>query len=171
MTKGWLIGGAVFLAVLLIASVVVAVLEREELLAEGTPEATVQSFLRAVQDEEFRLAHSFLSDDLKEDCAFDQFFSRTVSPRGPMGDDRITLERTKTEGDIAFVTVRVTQFHGRGLFETSESSHEQRLILREEDGQWRFTEYPWPFSQCGPYNPERRPPEPVREPEPASSRK
>ena len=96
--------------------------------------------------------------------------------RDRLRDDRVTLESTATVKETVFVTVRVTQFRGSGLFGASESSFEQRFALRQEDRQWRFTEYPWPFFRCGPFEPSEpepsrpRPPEPTptASPEPAS---
>ena len=159
MSRGWLLGGAVLLGALLIASVAVALMKREESLPEGTPGATVQSFLLAVEAEEYTLAHGLLAEDLKAECALDQFFGTARPPESRLKNDRVTLERTKTVDDTAFVTVRITRFHGSGPFGASESSFEERFTLRREAGQWRFSEYPWPFFSCGPYKPEqpRRP--------------
>ena len=172
MPKAWLIGGGVFLAALLIASVVVALLEREEPLTGGTPEAAVQRYLEAVEDEKLELAFSFLSADLMEHCTVEEFFRPSGAPLGRMRDDRVTLENVKTVNQTVFVTVRVTTFHGTGPFGSSESLHVQRFSLRQEEGEWRFTEYPWPFFRCGPFKPERErtiiphPPEPVVTPVP-----
>jgi len=154
MTRGWLIGGAAFLLLLLVVAVVVALVEKEKSFDDGTPEATVQRFLSAVEDEEFQLAYGFLSQELSEDCTFDQFFSRTGGPgAGLLRYERISLKQTKIQGERAFVTVRITNFRGSGPFGTSESSHEQTFILSRQDDGWRFSLYPWPFFQCGPYKP------------------
>ena len=174
MSKAWLIGGGVFLGVLFVASVIVALLESEEPLPEGTPEAAVQSFLTATEDENLELAYSFLSKGLQEDCAVEKFVGGDVRAVDRLRDDRVTLESTATVKDTVFVTVRVTRFHGSGPFGASESSFEQRFALRQEgDGQWRFTEYPWPFFRCGPFSierpgsvPPRLDPTPIREPRP-----
>ena len=174
MTKGWLIGGGVFLGALLIASVIVAMLDRDEPLPEGSPEAAVQSFLKAIEDENFEVAHSSLSDSLREDCPIEKFAGGNIRGDSKLRDNRITLERTKTVQDTVFVTVRVTQFHGSGPFGASESSFEHRFALRQEEGRWRFTEFPWPFFRCGPFEPVRvKPaapptPEPTPIPEPTS---
>ncbi len=152
MTRGWLIGGAAFLVLLLVVAVVVAIVEGEKTFDDGAPEATVQGFLSAVEDEEDLLAHGFLSQELREECPFDRFFSRSgVLGARMLRYDRISLEQTKIGGDQAFVTVRVTTFQGSGPFRTSESSHEQTFALLHQDDAWVFSEYPWPFFQCGPY--------------------
>ena len=58
MAKGWLIGGGIFLALLLAASIIVALVQQEEELPEGTPEAAVQSYLRAIEAEDYQLARA-----------------------------------------------------------------------------------------------------------------
>jgi len=174
MSKAWLIGGGVFLGVLLVASVIVALLESEETLPEGTPEAAVQSFLTATEDENLELAYSFLSTDLQEDCAVEKFAAGDVRVTSGLRDARVTLEKRATVKDTVFVTVRVTHFRGSGPFDSQESAFEQRFALRRDGGgQWRFTEYPWPFSRCGPFSIERPGPvpprpdsTPIREPRP-----
>ena len=71
------------------------------------------------------------------------------------------------------MTVRVTSFQSREPFGPSESFFEQRFTLGQEEGEWRFTGYPWPFFRCGAFEPVpvepplRRPPEPIPTPAPA----
>ena len=156
MTRGWLIGGALFVGALLIASIVVALLEKEEPLPQGTPEAAVQAFLRALGDEDLETAYNLLSGKLKQDCTLSEFFGMSRYEEGRLKEDRIVLEGTRMVDDTAFVTVRVTRVHSPGLFGPSEASFEPRFVLRQEDGEWRFSEYPWPFFHCG-----GKPPVPV----------
>ena len=56
MAKVWTIVAAVALVLLLVASVIVAALEREEPFEAGTPEAAVQDFLRAVEEDKLSLS-------------------------------------------------------------------------------------------------------------------
>ena len=171
MSRNWLIGGGLFLAVLLVASVVVALLEDEESFAEGTVEEAVQVYLRAVEDDDFETAYGFLSSELKDECSIDEFAGGNIPSRSDLSDERVTLEKTTTVEETVFVTVRVTRLQGRGPFGTSESSFEQRFSLRQQEGNWRFTEYPWPFFRCGPFKPEPapRPPPPAATPAPANA--
>ncbi len=176
MGKAWLVGWSAILAVLLIAAIVVALLEREEPLDEGTPEAAVQSFLKAVQNDAPTSAYDFLSAELRRDCSIEQFFGRDAYPKDPLKGARITLEKTTTVSSTTFVTVGIVQFYSSGPFGTSESSFRHRFTLRQEDGNWKFTEYPWPFYGCGPFRSELEPRqkpafEPIREPviEPAAT--
>ena len=169
MGKAWLVGGSVILAALLTAAIVVALLEREEPLDEGTPEAAVQSFLKAMQNDGPASAYDFFSAELRRDCSIEQFFGRGASPKDLLKNARITLEETATVDSATFVTVRIAQFYGNGPFGTSESSFRHRFTLRQEEGKWKFTEYPWPFYDCGPFRPELEPRqkpalEPIQEP-------
>ena len=163
MANRWLMGGAAFLGALLVASIAVALLVRGEPPPEGTPEATVRHFLTALEDEDYELAHGFLSEELKEECTVERFAGGSISMRDRLEDERVTLEGTSTVKDTVFVTARVTRFRGGGPFGASESSYEQRFTLRQEQGEWRFTQYPWPLYRCNPYEP---PPPPRATPTP-----
>ena len=151
MTKAWLIGGAAFLVLLAAAALLSALTAREATLEEGTPEATVQRLLRALDEENHRGAYDLLSEDLKGDCTFQDFVSgREASMRRPR-NDRISLVRTRVEGGDAYVTVRVTSVDRGGLLGGYESSYEQGFNLAMEGGEWLFSNYPWPLGECGPW--------------------
>lgn len=171
MAKGWLIGGGIFLGVLLIASIALALTQREETpFPVGTPEAAVQDFLKASETEDFQVAYDLLSERLKSQCELQDFVGQRFPGDRTFENSRVTLERTSAVNDTTFVTVRITQIYNNGPFGSSESSHEHRYALVQEDGQWRFSDYPWPFFNCGRFNPEpARPvvptPAPTSEPE------
>lgn len=160
MPNRWLIGGATFLAVLLIASIVVVLLEQEQPLDPGTPEAAVQNFLKAAESEDIQVAYEYLSFSLRENCKLETFGGRNF-PKDRLENDRIVLEETTMADDTAFVSIRVTQFRGTGPFGTSEYTSTQRFSLKQEDGKWKFAEYPWPYYNCGPV---RFPPPPIPAP-------
>ena len=151
MSKLWLAGGAALLAALLIASIVVALTEREEPLPKGSPERVVQRFLQAIEAEDFVLAYGFVSDSLQQECAIEEFASTSMAFDRDLRDSRVTLKKTTTFDSSAVVVVDVTQFRSGGPFETSESSSEHRFQLRQDPGgQWRFTDLRWPFyGKCG----------------------
>ena len=85
MAKTWTIVAAAALALLLVASVVVAVLESEEPFEAGTAEAAVQDFLRAVADDEFETVYGFLSAELREECSVEQVFASPFRSRPRFG--------------------------------------------------------------------------------------
>ena len=149
MAKVWTIVAAVALVILLVASVVVAVLAREEPFEAGTPEAAVQDLLRAVEDDEFETAYGLLSAELRAECSAEQVFGQPFHIRNQFVENRITLEQTNEVGGATFVTVRVSSFQRDGPFGSSENSFLQRYALRQAGDQWQFVEFPWPLFRCG----------------------
>ncbi len=148
MTKWWLIGAAVFLAVLLIASIVLALTSKEAEFAPGTPEHAVQSLLRSVEADDIETAYAMLSQELQQKCELKNFADGGRYRSGDDRDIRATLRATKTIDDITFVNVEVTQFYGSGPFDSGESSYDRRFALKQEGGEWKFTDYPWPYDYC-----------------------
>ena len=148
MTKWWLIGAAVFLAVLLIASIVLALTSKEAEFAPGTPEHAVQSLLRSVEADDIETAYAMLSQELQQKCELKNFADGGRYRSGDDRDIRATLRATKTIDEITFVNVEVTQFYGSGPFDSGESSYDRRFALQQEGGEWKFTDYPWPYDYC-----------------------
>ena len=148
MTKWWLIGAAVFLAVLLIASIVLALTSKEAEFTPGTPEHAVQSLLRSVEADDIETAYAMLSQELQQKCELKNFADGGRYRSGDDRDIRATLRATKTIDDITFVNVEVTQFYGSGPFDSGESSYDRRFALQQEGGEWKFTDYPWPYDYC-----------------------
>ena len=147
MPKIWLIGAGSLLAILLVASIIVALVQRVEPLPEGTPERAVQLYLAAVSDGDLEAAQGFLSADLKEQCLIEDLARRSYASK-ELEDSRITLERTETVGGKTIVTARVTRLRSNSPFGSSEYSYDQRYMLVEEDGSWRFSSDPWPYQGC-----------------------
>ena len=144
-----MIGGASALALLLSVSVVVALLESEETFAPDTPEGTVQTFMRAIQEDDFQAGYTLLSTQLKETCTVDQLFGAHFGFSHRFRDSRITHEDTTTVDTMTVVSVRIAEFRNDGPFVTSESGYAQNYTLRQEDGNWRFSTFPWPVFGCG----------------------
>jgi hypothetical protein len=158
----WLVGAGLVILVFIIASVVVAMLNRPqtvELLPEGTPQGAVHRFLLAIQAGETRQAYDYLSSDLQDRCSFEHF--RSVSQQHQTGyadrgrDIRVSLENVEDYNDGVAVRVRITEFNVSAPFNVNEWSYTQEYLLEEIDGQWRFVSEPWPVSWC---------PEPPRSP-------
>ena len=174
MGKGWLIGGGVFLGALLVASVIVALLNNEESFDEDTPEATVQRYLKGIESRDIQITFDLLSEDLKRDCTLEDFGGNFSPFRERLTNDRVSLERTTMLDGTAFVTVRISNFSRNGPFGISEpfgnsdSSYTQNYTLKQEDGTWKFSEfpsYPGHFFRCDtlPARPVVPPPPPPAE--------
>ena len=150
MAKWWLIGVAAFLAVLLIASIVLALTSKEAEFAPGTPEHAVQTLWRVAESEDIKTAYTMLSQELQQKCTLKNYMDGSGVPFSIRNsrNSRVTLRDTKLVGDITFVSVRVTRFYGSGPFDSGESSYDRRYALQQEEGEWKFTEYPWPYDYC-----------------------
>ena len=147
MTKWWLIGAAVFLAVLLVVSIVLALTSRETEFAPGTPERAVQDLLRAAEDKDIEAAYAMLSEELRGKCKLKDYADDGYRFNDDI-DIRATLRDTKVVDGITFVNVQVTRFRSSGPFDSGESSYNRRFSLQQEGGEWKFTEYPWPYDYC-----------------------
>ncbi|MBM4410592.1 MAG: hypothetical protein FJ037_04580 [Chloroflexi bacterium] len=113
---------------------------------EGSPERAVQDYLRAVGDREATTALSFISPELAARCSTTS--REPIASRGSSGL-RATLDRATTRGETAEVHVLITETYGSGPFGANESNQTAVFILARTDGQWRFTEPPWPL-HCPP---------------------
>ncbi len=153
MPKAWLVGGAIFVGLLLVSSVVLALLQREQSFEDGTPEKAVQDFLKAYADEDYARVYELWAEDLRKDCTRDDYIEKVVGSNGRLSDSRIRLTDTEYVGDDserAMVLARVSRISSDGPFSTSESDHRQRYTLALEAGVWKFTAVPWPSAGCPP---------------------
>lgn len=129
--------------VLVLVAVVAAVLSTsrsEARLPEGSPEATVQDYLRAVSDGDTGQA----SDRLDPEGRCTERDLREAYAGDPA---RVVLRDTRTEGEEA--DVRVDLVHGGGgPFGGDGYRDELTFDLRREAGTWVITGEPWPMFAC-----------------------
>ena len=149
---------AVVVLALIVLSVAVALLNRHgetTLLAEDTPVGTVQRYLLAIEEGDFKAAYQYLSSKLQEDCTYAHFRDST---RWFEADNmRVTLEGTETLDGQVEVKVRITRFYvdspfgGLGSVSplgSRESSYTARYTLGREGETWRLSEPPNPMGRC-----------------------
>ena len=145
--------GGAFVGVLVVAAVALTLLQREQSFEVGTPERAVQDFLKAYTDEQFGSVYDLWAEDLRQDCGRDEYVQHSVGSGGRLDDSRIRLTDTEYVGDDrerAVVLARETRVSSDGPFNTSEWYSQQRYELALEQGEWRFTEVPWPSAACPP---------------------
>jgi hypothetical protein len=106
----------------------------------GTPEGTVQAYLRAVTSGDYAEAATFL--DPAGDCDVED-----LDRAGGSDSARVYLVRTGVEGDTATVTVDVTRPSG-GPLDTAEYTETHLFRLTRSDGDWRLSGTPWPLYNC-----------------------
>jgi hypothetical protein len=133
------VAGLLLLAVL--AAVLSATRERPE-YAEGSPEATVQSYVVAAVAKDGEEAVRHLDPSTR--CTARHIEEAWVTPGA-----RVVLRQTSVDGDRATVRLDVVSDSG-GPLSTSEWTDEQTLQLRQVDGEWVVTGTPWPLYTCRP---------------------
>lgn len=128
--------------VLVLVAVLVIVFRPEPIEYDpATPEGVVQTYVRAVLDEDDEAAAALLVSDW--DCEVDPFprFSGNESVR-------ISLGSVEYKDDRAFVEVRITTSGGSAPFDRYEWTEEDRFILEQEPAGWRIDSAPWRFMIC-----------------------
>lgn len=108
--------------------------------AEGSPEATVQSYVVAAVAEDGEEAVRHL--DPADGCTAAHIEQGWVNPRG-----RVVLRDTDVRGDEATVKIDVVVPSG-GLLSSSEWASSETLHLRRADDGWLITGTPWPAYDC-----------------------
>lgn len=141
-----LVAGVVAGAVVLAVAIALAT-QRETSFPAGSPEEAVQLYLRAVADREAELALSFMSSDLVDRCG--ELPRDAIDYRGDR-TFRATLLRTTLRNEKAEVVVELRETYGTPPFDGGESVWQQTFVLVQEQGEWRFTETPWPLWCPGP---------------------
>lgn len=111
-------------------------------LPAGSPQATVQAYLRAVSDSDRVAARAQLADGLAQQCLLESMTFPTV--------DRAVLVTTTDRGDTATVVVNVTERWGSGLFDLNDATARQTFELVRTPAGWRIGTMPWPLYACSP---------------------
>jgi hypothetical protein len=147
LSTRWLAGVAAVVVVAVALSVVAIVAGGDEQeFAAGTPEATVQSYLRAVIDRDVSAAAGHLAADLVGRC--DEQRLRDAYRRPSDRDVRVTLIGTTEVGEVTEVRTRITEVRGNPPFGGDDFSHDEFFALQQEDGEWRIVDPPWPLYFC-----------------------
>ena len=143
----WLAAATVIVAMVIVFSVVMAVLNRDrepDLLPAGSPGRAVQDYLLTAQREGMRAASTLFSEETRERCDWDNLSSRAFyAPLGyfPADSFSIRLLSEEEDGDEATVKVEVTEVDTPGeipLLGGSVSEYETTYDLVREEGEWRL---------------------------------
>ncbi|HEX5038702.1 MAG TPA: hypothetical protein VFW95_01025 [Candidatus Limnocylindria bacterium] len=120
--------------------------------APDSPEAALQAYLAALEDEDVDVAYAAFSDDVRSRVNADAF-EREVGLRdagssdGP--DTRYLVTASNVDGDTALVTVTVEEFYGDGL-NGSTNRYDHEIHLVREEGAWHIDE-PLVWLESAPY--------------------
>ena len=153
MSNRWLIGAGAIIALLVAASILVALSRGQKDMASypaNSPEGTVQRFLQAVMAKKYSEAYVYLSDDLKKYCTAQNLADSTSYTRDQ--DMRVSLAGSQPIDSQVQVEVRISQVQMGQPFTPSEYSYTQRFTLTKQgegdSAVWQFAQPPWPMSYC-----------------------
>lgn len=134
--------GVVLAAAIAVAATVAALRGNEQEFEAGTPERTVQEYLRAIEDRDATAAFAFLAPSLLSRCDPPR---EMVTQRGSGTSIRATLDETKISGTTATVRVQVSETFRDSPFSGGDFKQSVVFELEQVDGAWRFSQMPWPL--------------------------
>ncbi|MBT5773431.1 MAG: hypothetical protein HOH95_03540 [Dehalococcoidia bacterium] len=142
----WLVGIAVAIAAIVVASVVVALTlgDTETVFDPGTPEATVQAYFRAIQDGDAEASAALFTAELQGRCSTEEL-RRSYQHQE---DFSVRIRDTTVRMGVTEIDVRIAISGGDSPFGNGYDM-DQLILLVQEDGEWRIMESPWP-SYCPP---------------------
>ena len=148
----FLIGIVAGILLLVVVSIVVVLTRapgNEEYRAEDTPEGVVHNYFLAIQRKEFAKAHGYLSDDLANKPSLEQFIQEAGNYGSSQEASLKIGDVTQTDG-VTQVAVTVTSYSGGGPFDSNRYSSDDVALLRQDAaGQWRITQFPYPYWAWG----------------------
>ena len=136
------------MGILLIASVAITVTRGETEFAPGSPEYTVQRYLKALDSGGHETAEGLWSPELREDCSFEAFALQGGRGFDRLSEARITLEDTRIVGETTVVTLGVVHTGGGGIFGPSEWESSYDFGVRNLEGEWLITGHNWLGDEC-----------------------
>ena len=134
-----LLGGASALLAAGVVVALVAVRQPETAYPAHSPQGTVATYLRLLQDGKVDTAYALVAMDMDRERFHEQFDTWSQTPH------RVTLLQAGTSGSDASVTVEIAAFSA-GPFGASDRTSRQTFTLVRQGGAWRITgpEYLYP---------------------------
>jgi hypothetical protein len=136
------VGVGVLALVFLGAAVVMLAEGRQPASFEpGTPQAMMEGYLAAWQDEDYQAAYDFFSDEIKADTSLEQYEQQVRGLGEPFGGSDTAVYIDKAEGDGPQVTLYLTveQSYGGGIGSESYRSQREVRMVHQADG-WKIDE-------------------------------
>ena len=116
-----------------------------------SPEAALQGYLAALEDDDVDAAYAAFSSDVQSRVSHDAFEREVDLRRSPdePPDTRYLVASTSLDGDTAQVTITVEEFYEDGLG-GSTNRYDREIHLIREDGAWHIDE-PLVWLESAPY--------------------
>lgn len=111
----------------------------------GSPEAAAQTYLQAMIDGDYAVAHELLSPSWQIRC-------RDYELRHEYGPemDRVVFDEVRELDERTLITLRITtlDYTAEPLPNLMRNEIETRLVLEQFDGEWRIVDADWPLDFC-----------------------
>jgi hypothetical protein len=120
---------------LLVAGIIVALVasrRTDTAYPANSPEGTVATYLRLLQNGQADQAYDLVAIDRDRQAFIRQYGDWSQRTH------RVTLVNSNTSGDRATVTVDLSTFSG-GAFGASDTTNRQTFTLEQRGGKWRIT--------------------------------
>ncbi|MBN2239296.1 MAG: hypothetical protein JW712_05945 [Dehalococcoidales bacterium] len=134
--------GAVILALVVVAVVLVQALPGAsdiELPPEDTPEGVVMRYFKAIGEEDFITAGSYLTEEALEQYPFIKVQISRTPPRDVFDIGwKASIVETKTVDSQVTVYVDVSIFRPGEPFDNPIDTYREQFILVEENGTWKI---------------------------------
>lgn len=144
-SRRWLIVSAAIIGVLLITTISLVLLTKENqvaLLPNDTPQGVVQRYLIAVQEQDYREAYGYLSFDPSQKITTYDDWLRMVGGISRMPNQatwKATLGKITQNGDSASVEVSIDTFRPEGPFTDPVRNQLINFQVVKIGGKWLIT--------------------------------
>ncbi len=148
----WLIGfGSVIGALVVLAIVLVLALPGEKQLPpENTPEGVVMRYFKALEEEDYREAYSYLSEESRAEnewvATFESWVGYNYYPEQRKSVWKVTVIEVDNYNLTASVDVEISSFEPNAAFSVPVYSYRQVYRLDNTESGWKIREpldIPW----------------------------
>lgn len=142
-----IMGAVVAMAALL--TIVLVAVRGPTTFDEGTPEATLQSFLNAALDDDEPAMLALLTEGSRQRC--EEELERWTYGRSWYNDNvRAGLDEIEIDGEAAEATVVLRRSDSNDPFDSSTWSSDESFKLERSEGDWLIARASWPhpFASC-----------------------
>jgi hypothetical protein len=159
-TLAFIAGGILVLVAISVAVVLLAGGRQRQEFAAGSPEATVQDYLAAWEDQDPAAVWAFFSSEVQAEYSFDEY-ERAADDyfrySGQGTSRTVFIDGVDGSGDRVTVRLTVEEYYGNGLNASSYRSPRTVRLIRE-DGSWKLRDAliwldPAPFPEPGAVKP------------------
>lgn len=141
-SRRWLIVFAIVISVLVIATVSLVLVTKDDeiaLLPEDTPQGVVQRYLLAIKDKDYQTAYGYLSFEQTGKLITYNEWIRWIYPSDLSETWKATLGETTQYDDEATVEIIIDRFYQGGPFGNSQYSEQINFQLIKVKDSWFIT--------------------------------